>query len=291
MPTSPLNLLRRRRTSPPISRRLGNRCSISRASFFSCCSTRFSSPRSSRSSRSGPARSRPLAKDKSAAIPRLALHVVNHLDGYLSANQLGITIASLALGFLGEPFVESAGRIRCWHPPACRELVDLLDLADPGLSRRSPSCMWSSASWCPSPSPSASRGPVTTGAGRPAARCSTSGFHWVIVVLQRHRQLAAQDPLPHRPGQRERAQPLRRGTRPARHPERKIPGSHRNRTRNPHQRPRPQRTLGARRDDARATRWSSSMPTNRSKKPWKSRCAASTPASRSSKATSTTPSA
>ena len=34
-----------------------------------------------------------------------AMHVVNHLDGYLSANQLGITISSLALGFLGEPFV------------------------------------------------------------------------------------------------------------------------------------------------------------------------------------------
>lgn len=34
-----------------------------------------------------------------------ALHIVDHLDGYLSANQLGITISSLALGFLGEPFV------------------------------------------------------------------------------------------------------------------------------------------------------------------------------------------
>jgi CBS domain containing-hemolysin-like protein len=44
---------------------------------------------------------------ESGSDPTLALHVVNNLDGYLSANQLGITISSLALGFLGEPFVSA----------------------------------------------------------------------------------------------------------------------------------------------------------------------------------------
>jgi CBS domain containing-hemolysin-like protein len=34
-----------------------------------------------------------------------AERVVGHLDGYLSANQLGITLSSLALGFIAEPFV------------------------------------------------------------------------------------------------------------------------------------------------------------------------------------------
>lgn len=46
------------------------------------------------------------AKETGADVVR-ALQVVRNLDGYLSANQLGITIASLALGFLGEPFVEA----------------------------------------------------------------------------------------------------------------------------------------------------------------------------------------
>jgi len=46
------------------------------------------------------------AKETGADTAR-AIHVVKHLDGYISANQLGITFSSLALGFLGEPFVKA----------------------------------------------------------------------------------------------------------------------------------------------------------------------------------------
>ncbi len=41
---------------------------------------------------------------------KLANELITHLDAYLAATQFGITIASLALGWLGEPFVASMVR-------------------------------------------------------------------------------------------------------------------------------------------------------------------------------------
>jgi CBS domain containing-hemolysin-like protein len=58
---------------------------------------------------------------------RLARHVTTHLDAYLSATQLGITLASLGLGWLGEPFLAYM----------LEPFFALANITSPGWSRRS----------------------------------------------------------------------------------------------------------------------------------------------------------
>ncbi|HTF03299.1 MAG TPA: hemolysin family protein, partial [Bacteroidia bacterium] len=43
--------------------------------------------------------------NQGSARARLVRHIIDRMDGYLSACQLGITIASLVLGFVGEPYM------------------------------------------------------------------------------------------------------------------------------------------------------------------------------------------
>jgi CBS domain containing-hemolysin-like protein len=57
----------------------------------------------------------------------LSKHIISHLDGYLAATQLGITLASLGLGWIGEPVVSKI----------IIKIMDLLGLAaNPELAHR-----------------------------------------------------------------------------------------------------------------------------------------------------------
>jgi CBS domain containing-hemolysin-like protein len=59
----------------------------------------------------------------------VAKEIITHLDAYLSASQLGITMASLALGWIGEPLVAAMIRPMCtWVGIANKPAIDVIAL-------------------------------------------------------------------------------------------------------------------------------------------------------------------
>ncbi|HEY9561447.1 MAG TPA: hemolysin family protein [Anseongella sp.] len=83
-----------------------------------------------------------------ARTARIAKHITGHLDGYLAATQLGITIASIALGFVGESVGEqillalfggvlSPEEAHQWSVPVAFFLVTILHIVFGELAPKS----------------------------------------------------------------------------------------------------------------------------------------------------------
>lgn len=67
-------------------------------------------------------------KDEGNKKAKLALHVTHHLDEYLSACQLGITLTSLAIGWLGESTIESLLHPLLAYLPIPASVLSLISL-------------------------------------------------------------------------------------------------------------------------------------------------------------------
>ena len=132
---------------------------------------------------------------------RLARRAIQSLDRYISATQLGITLASLGLGWIGEPAL--ARLLEGWLRVAARPLASDRHARRrdrPSPSSSSPASTSSLASWCPKAFALVHPETVAAWVAGPADRLRL-GDGDPDRVPQRHRELAA-EPLRHQPARR-----------------------------------------------------------------------------------------